>query len=269
MFNLKKIFVSFLCADLALALLACTSQTKKQEKTEEDLTAKKNLQGIWLDDDDDDVAFRVKGDTVYFPDSTSAPTYFRIERDSFVLFGGNIVKYRIAKQTAHLFVFLNQNGERVKLKKTNDTSYLDMFAPKTTFHVNQNKVVKRDSVIYYGDDRYHCYVQINPTTYKVAKASYNEDGVEVDNIYFDNIINLSIYNGASKLFSSDLRKEFFNDVVPKTFIKQAVLSDISFLRTDNEGIHFIAILAVPETSINYVVETIVDYDGKIRKRIKK
>ena len=168
-----------------------------------------------------------------------------------------------------MFVFLNQNGERVKLKKTNDTSYLDMFAPKTTFHVNQNKVVKRDSVIYYGDDRYHCYVQINPTTYKVAKASYNEDGVEVDNIYFDNIINLSIYNGASKLFSSDLRKEFFNDVVPKTFIKQAVLSDISFLRTDNEGIHFITILAVPETSINYVVETIVDYDGKIKKRIKK
>lgn len=66
MFNLRKIFVSFLCADLALALLACTSQTKKQEKTEEDLTAKKNLQGIWLDDDDDDVAFLVKGDTYIF-----------------------------------------------------------------------------------------------------------------------------------------------------------------------------------------------------------
>lgn len=59
MFNLRKIYMPFLCIDLALALFACSGQTPKQEKTEEDLTAKKNLQGIWLDDDDDDVAFRV------------------------------------------------------------------------------------------------------------------------------------------------------------------------------------------------------------------
>ena len=84
MFNLRKIYMPFLCIDLALALFACSGQTPKQEKTEEDLTAKKNLQGIWLDDDDDDVAFRVKGDTIFFPDSTSAPTYFRVERDSLI-----------------------------------------------------------------------------------------------------------------------------------------------------------------------------------------
>ena len=46
-------------------------------------------------------------------------------------------------------------------------------------------------------------------------------------------------------------------------------TQINVILTDNEGIHFIAILAVPETSINYVVETIVDYDGKLKKRIKK
>ena len=57
MFNLRKIYMPFLCIDLALALFACSGQTPKQEKTEEDLTAKKNLQGIWLDDDDDDVVY--------------------------------------------------------------------------------------------------------------------------------------------------------------------------------------------------------------------
>lgn len=266
---LRKIDMAFLCVGVFLSLLGCGSHGDKHEKTEEDLTAKKYLQGIWLDDDDDDVAFRVKGDTVYFPDSTSAPAYFRIERDSFVLVGGNTVKYHIVKQTPHLFIFVNQNGEKVRLSKTSDTSYLDLFAPKTVLHVNQNKVVKRDTVYYHDDKKYHCYVQINPTTYKVAKAAYNDDGVEVDNIYYDNIINLSVYNGASKLFSSDIRKEAYSKEVPGQFLKQAVLSDMTFMNADNEGLHFFAVLAIPETSISYMVETIVTYNGQMKKRIKK
>ena len=269
MFSFKNISVFFSSVMLLAALIACGSKNSQQEKPHEDLTAKKNLQGIWLDEDEDDVFFRVKGDSVYFPDSTSAPAYFRIERDSFIIVGGNTVKYHIVKQTPHLFVFTNQNGERVKLSKTSDTSYLEMFAPKTVQHVNQNKVLKRDTVYFHNEDKYHCYVQVNPTTYKVAVASCNDDGVEVDNVYFDNIINLSVYKGASRLFSRDLRKEFFDSEVPQQFLKQAVLSDMTFLNADAEGIHFFAILATPETSISYMVETIVTYDGKIIKRIKK
>lgn len=269
MFRFKNISVIFSSVMLLAALIACGSKNNTQVKPQEDLTAKKNLQGIWLDADDDDVFFRVKGDSVYFPDSTSAPAYFRIERDSFIIVGGNTVKYHIIKQTPHLFVFTNQNGERVKLSKTSDTSYLEMFAPKTIQHVNQNKVLKRDTVYFHNEDKYHCYVQVNPTTYKVAVASCNEDGVEVDNVYFDNIINLNVYKGAARLFSRDLRKEFFKSEVPEQFLKQAVLSDMTFLNADNEGIHFFAVLAIPETSISYMVETIVTYDGKINKRIKK
>ena len=168
-----------------------------------------------------------------------------------------------------MFVFVNQNGDKVKLKKTNDMSYLDLFATKTVLQINQNKLVKRDSIMYYGDERYHCYVQINPTTYKVAKASYNDDGVEVDNMYYDNIINLCIYKGATSLFSSDLRKEMFKDVVPESFVKQAVFSDLTFVNADKEGLHFFAILAIPESSINYMVEVVVGYNGKLHKRIKK
>lgn len=174
-------------------VLGCNSRTGKTSDVGEDLVAKKNMQGIWLDDEDEDVVFRIKGDTVYFPDSTSMPAYFRIENDSFIIVGGNTISYHIVKQTPHLFIFVNQNGEKVKLFKTSDKSYLDMFAAKTVLTINQNKVVKRDTVFFNKDEKYHCYVQVNPTTYKVAKSSCNEDGVEVDNVYYDNIVNLNVY----------------------------------------------------------------------------
>lgn len=269
MFMLRNIDRAVIGVGIVLSLLGCGSNGNRHEKASEDLTAKKELQGIWLDDDEDDVAFRVKGDSVYFPDSTSAPAYFRIERDSFILVGGNTVKYHIVKQTPHLFVFINQNGERVKLSKTTDNSYLDLFAQKTILHVNQNRIVKRDTVYYHDADKYHCYVQINPTTYKVAVATYNDDGVEVDNIYYDNIINLSVYKGAARLYSSDIRKEFYKNEVPGQFLKQAVLSDMTFMNAGNDGLHFFAVLAIPETSISYMVETIITYNGQIRQRIKK
>ena len=268
MFGLKNINRALFCVGIMFAMIACGSNAGKQQRSGEDLTAKKNLQGIWLNDDDDDIAFRVKGDSVFFPDSTSAPAYFRIERDSFILVGGNTVKYHIVKQSPHVFVFVNQNGERVKLYKTTDNSYLDMFAPKTVLHVTQNKVIKRDTIMSHDGNNYHCYIQINPTTYKVAKASCNYDGVEVDNIYYDNIINLNVYNGTTKVFSSDLRKEFFKKQVPASFLKQSVFTDMTFFGADNEGLHFFAILAIPETSISYMVETIVTYNGQIKKRIK-
>lgn len=54
------------------------------------------LQGIWLnDDDEDDVAFRVKGDTIYYPDSTSQPVYFYIAGDTLVMKGANIANIRL------------------------------------------------------------------------------------------------------------------------------------------------------------------------------
>lgn len=261
----KTLFVLLLAAMAG----SCGNRHDKPAQSTEDLTAKKNLQGIWLDEDGEDVAFRVKGDSVYFPDSTSVPTYFRIEDNSFVLIGGKTTKYTIVKQTPNVFVFRNQSGERVKLYKTNDASYMDAFVPKTVLDINQKKVVKRDSVIYFNNEKYHCYIQINPTTYKVIKPSVNDDGVEIDNVYYDNIVNLAVYNGNRRLYSSYLRKEAFMNEVPEQFLKQAVFSDLYFDRVDNEGIHFFSILAIPETSISYMVESIVKFNGSLTKRIKK
>lgn len=268
---IRKQSVFFLLIGLVLFFVACGQRgnDRKAEVIQENLEAKKNLQGIWLDDDGDDVAFRIKGDSVFFPDSTSMPAYFRVEKDSFVVVGGNTVKYHIVKQTPHIFVFVNQNGERVKLVKTDDESYLDLFAPKTFLAVNQNRIVKRDTVLYHGAEKYHCYVQVNPTTYKVVKSTFNDDGVEVGNVYYDNIVNLGVFNGARRLFSSDFRKQNFQKNIPSDILRQLVLSDITFNQANEEGMHFYAVLVIPETSISYIVELVVTYDGKIIKRIKK
>lgn len=261
----KKLFVLLLTA----MLCACGNRQNKAVDSTEDLTAKKKLQGIWLNEDGEDVAFQVKGDSVYFPDSTSVPSYFRIESNSFVLIGGKTSKYKIIKQTPNVFVFKDQSGEVVKLYKTNDVSYMDAFLPKTVQNINQKKVVKRDSVVFFNNEKYHCYIQINPTTYKVVRPSVNDDGVEVDNVYYDNIVNLTVFNGDKRVFSSDLRKETFEHEVPKQFLQQAIYSDLYFDRIDAEGIHFFSVLAIPETSISYLVESIIGFNGKLTKRIKK
>lgn len=248
-----------------VSFLSCSS--KKGDKTTEfteDLKAKKLLQGIWLNDDADDVAFRVKGDTIYYPDSTSQPMYFYIYADTLVMKGVNEVKYPIVKQAAHLFEFKNQGGDIIKLIKTSDKSYMKAFQQQPTVALNQNKLIKRDSVVTFANDKYHVYVQVNPTTYKVFKSAYNDDGVQVENVYYDNIVNLNVYHGASKLFSHDFRKSDFSKKVPAEFLSGAILSDLLFDRVDHDGIHYLAVLAQPDSNISYQVEIVVDYNGKMK-----
>lgn len=250
-------------------MVSCHKATNKDTLIEENKAAKQSLQGIWLNEDEDDVAFRIKGDTIYFPDSTSVPVYFKIERDSMVLVGTNVLKYRIIKQTPHVFVFVNQNGENVKLVKTSDSSYADMFLKKQPVSINQNKLLKNDTVVFHGGEKYHSYVQINPTSFKVMKTTVNDDGVGVGNIYYDNIIHLAIYNGAAKVFSCDLRKSDFSHEVPASFLRQSVFSDLTFTSVDNNGFHYFAVLAIPDSSISYMVEVTIGFNGKISKRISK
>lgn len=247
-----------------LLLAACGSKASKSDSFQEDKQAKKMLQGIWLDEDGEDVAFRVKGDTIYYPDSTSQPAYFYIVGDTLVLRGSNEVKYPIIKQSAHLFEFKNQNGDVLKMVLTKDRSYLKVFEQERPITMNQGKLIKRDTVVTFASEKYHLYVQVNPTTYKVLKSSYNDDGVEVDNVYYDNIVNLHVYHGATKLFSRDFLKADFSQKVPESFLRQAILSDVVFSKIDASGIHYFAVLAMPDSSLSYQVEIVVSLKGQLK-----
>ena len=251
---------------LILCLAACKNGNKENVRVaevQENKKAKQMLQGIWVNEDAGDVAFRAVGDTIQYPDSTSMPVFFMIVGDTLMLRGEKTVKYPIVKQAPHLFIFMNQNNEAVRLVKSESPDDIYSFEEKRILSVNQHQLIKRDTVVVYDNERYHCYVQVNPTTYKVHATSYNDEGVEVENIYYDNIIHISVFNGARKVFSKDFYKNDFVRQVPKDFLRQSVLSDFEFQRLDEQGVHYTAILAKPDSPSSYVVEVTISYTGNL------
>lgn len=249
---------------LSTIFSSCVENNKSNEaKLQEDLKAKQLFQGIWLNDEAGDVAFKVKGDTIYYPDTTSVPVSFQIFVDTLVLNGVKSTKYPIIKQSSHLFVFANQNGDQIKLVKSEDDADNFFFKGMKVRPLNQNKLIKRDTVVVYGDDKYHCYVQVNPTTYKVVKSSYNDEGVAVDNIYHDNIVHLSVFKGAQKVYSGDFRKQNFKKYVSKNILDEAILSDLLFNSIGKNGITYTALLGIGDSNMSYEVKVMVDFNGKV------
>lgn len=261
----KNIFrYAFLLFAVSCLLIACSNRKHGISlASSEDQVAKKMLQGVWLNEDEDNPAFRVVGDTIFYPDSTSQPVYFQIFEDTLVLHSSNTAKYLIVKQAPHLFIFKNQNGDIVKCVKTTDRSYLAFFGESRPMALNQNKLIKRDSVVIYGNEHYHWYIQVNPTTYKVAKQTYNDNGVEVDNVYFDNIIHLSLFRGGTQVFSRDFRKNDFKRQVPSGVLSQSILSDIIYTETNTAGFHFCANVCVPDSPTSYQITIIIGFNGKM------
>ena len=269
---MRKAFVAIMVILVAGQFSSCQRKhsSGKEEAVQEDSVAKQMLQGIWVDEDGQDVAFKAQGDSIFYPDTTSQPVRFQIFGDTLVLHGANDIKYPILKQTKHLFVFRNQNGDEVKLVLSNDADDADFFLGKRPLALNQGKLIKRDTVVRFQNKPYHCYIQVNPTTFKVIKPSWNDEGVEVDNVYYDNIINLNVYSGARRLFHSDIKKQQFSGVVPDDFLSQSIFSDMVLKSLDAEGIHFQASLVMPdETMSSFQVIVTISYDGRMSIKVRK
>lgn len=256
---MRKIVV--FAASLLLAM-SCRKEGDLAPGPAEDTVAKEMLQGIWCNEDNESVALRVKGDTIYYPDPASIPVYFRIIGDTLAIHGAKTVKYKIVKQAPHLFVFENQSGDKIKLNKSENASDIYYFSTRKNIALNQRTLIKRDSVVTVNDTRYHYYIQVNPTTYKIVKTSYNEDGMAVDNIYYDNIIHLVVYQGANSLFSSNFTKRDFKGLIPKQYLSESILSDIVLYKVTDSGLLFVASLAVPDTPISFQVSICISEKGE-------
>ena len=250
-----------------LIIFSCEQHTNTNKIIKEDRGAKKMLQGIWINEDGEDVVFKVKGDTIYYPDTTSLPTYFQIVEDSLILQGASENKYHIQKQTENLFIFENQAGEQITLTKSNDTSDNYYFSLRKTPVLNQCQLIKRDSIVNNGDIPWHYYIQVNPTTYKVIKTMYNDEGVGIDNIYYDNIIHLSVYIRGKRIYSSNFSKHDLKGLVPAQYLSQSILSDIEFYKSTPSHILFIAYLRIPDTSTSYQINIIITSNGKRKMQI--
>lgn len=58
-----------------------------------------------------------------------------------------------------------------------------------------SEVVQKDSVVMYKGTRYRGYVYINPSKMKVIRTTYSDEGIGIDNIYYDNVIHICVYEG--------------------------------------------------------------------------
>jgi len=243
---------------LAAALVGCNSRSSSSPA--ESKEAKQMLQGVWVDAETGDVSFQVKGDTIFYSDTTSMPAYFKIIGDSLVL--GSGTSYAVVKQSPNLFWFTNQNGDMVKLQKSDDPAVGLEFVRDKPQVLTYTQQVKKDSVVMFNGERYHWYVAINPTKYKVVSRTYNDDGLEVENVYYDNIMHISVFHGSRQLFSSDIRKQDYKKLIPANFLEEAILSAMDFTHIDAEGLHFNATVCRPDGASCYMVDTQIAFTGQ-------
>lgn len=255
---------TILLITVALTLLASCRGNQK-EIPQEDKEAKAMLQGIWVDEESGDVSFRISGDSIFYTDSTSMPAYFKIIGDSLMM--GSGTSYAIVKHTQNVFWFSNQNGDVVKLQKSDDPLNETVFVHDTPKILTYTEQFKTDSVIIYNGERYHWYIAINPTKYKVVKRNYNDDGMEVETVYYDNIMHISLFHGAQRLFSSDFRKQMYANLVPEAFLHEAILANMEYVRSDAKGLYFNATLCIPDGASCYQVETLISYSGQMTMQL--
>ncbi len=243
-------------------LAACKGKSGGTAGATEDSEAEKMLQGIWIDGDTEEVMFKVDGDSIVYPDSTSQSAPFKIMGDTLVI--GTDGKYPIVRRSPQVLWFENPNGDVVKLNKSNDSNDALAFTHENRHTVPIiTEVVKKDTVVMYAGERYHCYIAINPTRYKVVNTTYNPDGVAVDNVYYDNIIHLSIYKGGNKLYSKDIDKRMYSRFVPKQILSQSILSGMEFYKTDSRGFHFNTTICIPDNASCYMLDTYVSLKGQL------
>lgn len=234
---------------------------KTADQLPESQEAKQLLQGIWSDEETENLVFQMRGDSVYYPDSTSMPAYFRVYDDT--LYIGSSARYHIEKHTEHLLWFKGGDGELVKLVKNDGEEEQETFEKNKAQILSLTDVLKKDTVVSYNGNRYHLYVAINPTKYKVVRHTLNEEGLDVENVYYDNIIHLSIFQGAHQLFSRDFRKQQYQQCVPAQFFDQAVLNNMEYSSADEKGLHFNVSLCTPGDASCYLIEHVVSLDGQL------
>lgn len=256
--------IKYIAISLLVILLVACNSSKKELPLDEDLTAKALLQGVWLDDETDSPLMRIKGDTIYYVDSQSAPVYFKILKDTFYTHGNELSRYHIDQQTEHTFWFHSLPDNIVKLYKSEDLSDTLTFSMSRTEVIpTYTEVTQKDSVILYNGTRYRAYVYINPSKIKVVKTSYSEDGISMDNVYYDNVMHICVFEGRKKLYASDITKQMFSQVIPADFLGQSILSDMNFTGIDSKGYHYQAMICMPESAVCNLANLTVSFDGEL------
>lgn len=265
MFTQNKTMTKYIAILLLIILSsACSGDKKQGSLLTEDISAKALFQGVWLDEETDSPLIRIQGDTIYYADYQSTPVYFKIQEDTLYTYGNELSRYHIDQQTEHTFWFHSLSDNIVKLYKSEDPNDTFTFSMKTAEVIPTSaEVTQKDSVIMYNGTRYRAYVYINPSKIKVVKTTYSEDGISMDNVYYDNIMHICVYEGRKKLYASDITKQIFEKVIPADFLEQSILSDMNITGIDSRGYHYQAMICMPESSVCNIANLTISFGGKL------
>lgn len=260
-----KLLYILIATALAIGCAACGNGNGGGE-AKEDFTAKTMLQGIWIEEETGLPLLRIENDSIFYADPQNAPATFSVIHDSIhVRYAEREVTYKIERQSDYDFWFRTGNDDEglVKLYKSEEADDILYFREKEVEVISSTpEVLQKDSVIYYNSIRYRGYVNINPSTMKVTKTSYADNGLAVEQIYYDNVIHICVYTGKKYLFGQNVDKWLFASLFADEELKQMILSDMNFVGVDDGGFHFQAILSIPETQAFHLVNICVN-EGRL------
>ncbi len=101
----------------------------------------------------------------------------------------------------------------------------------------------------------------------MTRTAYTADGVAVENVYYDNIIHVSVFKGKECLYGRDFKKQVYENDVPADFLAQSILGNISFSHVDAQGFHFLSTVCIPEVEQCYMVENLIGFDGQLTMKL--
>lgn len=255
---------------LGCLVMGCseTSHKVSQEKAEDDRLALQQLQGVWIDDNTGMPMLKVKGDTMYLASQANLPIGITVTGDSLIPHASDRMAYRIKSLQSDVFQFYLAQGDLVSLHKASDDSIPFGYDTGDAM-VMRRTVEKKDSVINFQGRRYRGYVYINPSTRKVVCPQMSEEGIMVDNVYYDNVIHICVYQGRKRLYSKDIVKDMFAGIIPGQFLKLSVLSDMDFVGVSDKGYQYRATVCVPNGMSCYYVDLTADTEGHLFMELRQ
>ncbi len=251
----------FLMGCFCLLLPACMGGEARQEEQAADTLADTQwMQGVWLDDNTESPVFKIKGDSIYYASQINAPLKYDLKNDTLTIYGVETVHYPLERCQEQALQFRTPVGDMVSLHKSDNDS---AFVALSVTGPEKKEVISKDLAVMYQGKRYRGYVYINPTSIKVVRPSLTEEGLTMDNVYYDNVIHICVYQGKQRLYAKDITRQMFSSVVPDDYLKMSILSDMDFIGVDAEGYHYLATLCIPDGASCYNVELTIDRDDQL------
>lgn len=260
----KTYYILFL---VSFMLLGCIGN-KKNSFYVEDEEAKRIIQGVWINEEEEVPSLMTRGDSIFYPDTTSLPAKFWIANDSLYIKGNNTNQYKIISLSEHVLEFQNQNNESIRLVRDSSKRFQKAFKQVRSYALNIFRTYDMDTVSINNNIRTECKIHLEPTSERVIKSSYNDDGIEVDNLYLDNVANTRILVGGKEIYAHAFRKHEFSTSIPKEFMAKSILRELQFSYADTNAVYLDAIVGIPDASTCYVIELKIDMKGKLTKKLK-